>query len=347
MGLFSQKLDAIAVPTNRSPDYLGYALKLAKKTNAFLFVLCSGQSSAAEVTKHLAAGGVHGIAVDIPADYQHPLFSGFETSNFADARLGRIACDLDLKRNLCLVVGRVAGWRNLLFLDDDITHITGLDRGITLSADTPAVGFLVNDYPDNSVLRQAERLGGSEPGVKMSAGAMIVNLHATAAFFPHIYNEDWFFINATPASAIAGTANQRSYDPFRPLRAMSEEFGDLLAEGMLQLAEVGLDWRESGASDWEHLHITRKLLNTRIRKQLERQRRSQPVQAALDSLTAAERRLDDITVQACTDYLTAWNRDLDLFRMRFSLLTHQEASVTQILHAMGLKTPEPTLTANY
>jgi hypothetical protein len=69
-----QRLDAIVVPTNRSSECLSYALRLAGTTNAFLLVFCSGRASAADVTNQIISSGAHGLAVDVPANFQHPLF---------------------------------------------------------------------------------------------------------------------------------------------------------------------------------------------------------------------------------------------------------------------------------
>ncbi len=57
------------------------------------------------------------------------------------------------------------------------------------------------------------------------------------AFFPNIYNEDWFFFSEEAASRRiihVGASQPAEYDPYEdPQRAVKEEFGDLLAEGRL------------------------------------------------------------------------------------------------------------------
>ena len=138
-------------------------------------------------------------------------------------------------------MARIAGWNTLLFLDDDITSLTGIDRVTRLTKTEGVAGFSVSRFPDNSVVRHAERLCGKEPGVKWSGGALMVDVAAITSFFPRIYNEDWFFVLGTGQRAFhltsSGVAEQKAYDPFNnPPRAGSEEFGDLLAEGAFQLA---------------------------------------------------------------------------------------------------------------
>lgn len=339
-------LDAIVVPTNRLPEYLGYAIELASTTNAFLLVFCSGRASASAATDRIISSGIRGLAVDIPAHYSHPLLTDFETDGCSDAMLGRVTNDVGLKRNLGLLVGRMAGWRNLLFLDDDITNIKGIDEATRLVANAPAAGFTVNEFPDNSVVRHAERLSGVEPGVKLSGGALMINLASVAAFFPHIYNEDWLFLYGAGCAfdSAAGTAGQRRYDPFAPSRAASEEFGDLLAEGILQLTNAGIDYLQSSEHDWRLLLAERKSLIQRIRGQLGAKNAEH---MAVKSLLEAEARLGDITPQMCVAYLTAWGHDLDLFRERFASLPYQGTSVAQIIEAAGLKPAQPTRTIEY
>jgi len=334
-------LDAIVVPTNRSHEYLNYALELSKVTNAFLLVFVSGYTSVTAVTARIISNGVRGLAVNIPTDYRHPLLLGFKTDNFSMATQGRAASDVSLKRNLGLLVGRMMKWSNLLFLDDDITNIKGMDTAVKYIANTTTAGFLVNKFPDNSVVRHAERLSGIEPGVKLSAGALMVNPGRITTFFPNIYNEDWFFLYgstvAAPCPIMAGTADQRPYNPFKTLsRASSEEFGDLLAEGMLQLTENNLDPFRASVSDWQHLLIKRKRLIKEIQERLQRQAKGSQTHAAMKSLTAAADQLNNIKPLTCALYMKAWSRDLDLFQERIALLSPHGGSVTQIITAAGL-----------
>ncbi len=296
------------------------------------------------------ASGVRGLAVDVPAQYQHPLLLGFETDDFFDATLGRTKNDISLKRNLGLLVGRMAGWSNLLFLDDDITDIVGMNGMISRLAHELATGFLVSKFPDNSVVRHAERLSGIEPGVKLGGGALLVDVAHTSAFFPRIYNEDWFFLcgmGSSAAGPAVGAASQKPYDPFvTPSRARSEEFGDLLAEGILRLTKNGFDHLRTSVSDWRQLLAERKLLIENIRTRLEDQGSIEQAYMATRSLIAAEVRLHGLTPQTCVAYIAAWQRDLDTFRERLALLPRQKASVAQIVESAGLRRSRPMLVTN-
>ena len=92
-------------------------------------------------------------------------------------------------------------------------------------------------FEDNSVACHAHRLGGGYQGKFASAGGMGVRCdRADLAFFPNIYNEDWFFFSEEAANhkiTRVGVSRQKKYNPYRdPQRAVKEEFGDLLAEGL-------------------------------------------------------------------------------------------------------------------
>jgi len=279
------------------------------------------------------------------------MFLDFRTNNFSDGMLDRSTNDVSLKRNLGLILGRMAGWSNLLFLDDDITNIKGIDKAISLVGAESVAGFQVPKFPDNSVVRHAERLSGVEPGVRMSGGVLMVNLAATAAFFPNIYNEDWLFLygigRQTFCSAAVGTARQKQYNPFAsPLRAISEEFGDLLAEGILRLTNGGVNYLQSSEPDWQQLLAERKLLLGQIRNRL-RTQTSLESRMAINSLAAAEARLNDIAPRSCVDYLSAWNHDLSLFRERFTLLPRYIGSIEEAVEAIGLKSTWQELTVEY
>ncbi len=349
--LFDHRLDAIVVPTNRSAECLSYALELAGATNAFLLILGSGHTSAMDVAKRITSHGIRGLAVDVPADYRHPLLLDFETDNFSDAMLGRSTNDISLKRNLGLILARMAGWRNILFLDDDITNIKGIDQAINFTADESVAGFLVSEFPDNSVVSHAERLSGVEPGVRLNGGALMVNLEATPAFFPNIYNEDWLFLcgigRQAFCSTAVGTAEQKRYDPFAsPLRATSEEFGDLMAEGIEQLINAGLDCLQSSKSDWRQVLAERKLLLEQIHNRLKMQTNMES-RRARNSLAAAEARLKDIVPKSCVDYLAAWDHDLSLFRERFALLPLYMGPMVEAVEAIGLKSTRQMLTLKH
>lgn len=256
-------------------------------------------------------------------------------------------------RNLGLAVARLAGWTNVLFLDDDVrparagtvpAEPTGLrdpDDGrlgstaqlaravraaaCHLGREVSVVGWRQRWYPDNSVVCHANRLAGNAQESFVGGGMLLVEVTEGTPFFPHIYNEDWFFLFELLRSGRAGRGGdtrQLAFDPFEhPRRAVDEEFGDVLGEGLLHLLH-----RESGTAAGDAMAVMRspdhwageiehrRTLVTNIAEQLdagtgpnigERIRK-----AALDSLAAAAERLAETTPEQLAGFVEAWRTDL-------------------------------------
>ena len=80
----------------------------------------------------------------------------------------------------------MCGWTKLLFLDDDIRHLSSekVTRSASLLREYPAIGFQVRNYPDNSVIGHAKRLAGWEQDVFISGGSLLVDPQRLNGFFP-------------------------------------------------------------------------------------------------------------------------------------------------------------------
>lgn len=267
-----------------------------------------------------ARSGVEAYAADIPSG--DPLRVGFRTSaneELAAANLGRNP-DLSAKRNLGLALARLLGWKKLMFLDDDIHGIAASAvpklaealEGHSISALIPV------DFPDNSVVCHANRLGGNgKQDVFASASGMGVRCDRDdLAFFPNIYNEDWFFFAEEAAShkiARAGESRQRSYDPYyHPMRAASEELGDLLAEGLYARLDIGEEIWTVDADYWRYFIGRRMEFHERVLKALcnvDAPKREEAARAT-DSVLAAQAQLAQITPQLCQMFVRLWRSDL-------------------------------------
>jgi hypothetical protein len=320
-----QSVDAIVVPTIHSADSLSFATSLAKELGAYLLVLCSGDSSVAEMNAFFAKEACQGTALYIPLNYTHPLLDGFATSTFPEALYGRINNDTSLKRNLALIFGRLANWRNIFYLDDDINGVNHgeLDQAAAMLSGHSAVGFRVIDFPDNSVVRHAQRLTGVDPGVWLSGGALAVNLMDNGGFFPNIYNEDWFFLYDSPSTRYAvADAKQQPYDPFcNSVRAASEEFGDTIAEGIVRMRASGLDCSAANEADWHGILAERQRLIDDLQSWLKVSDVAEPLRGmALKALMIARTRHENITAKACHGYIEAWRRDVALWQDRLERL---------------------------
>lgn len=199
-------------------------------------------------------------ALDWPLYPANPLGINFITSSDPELAAASSAGtrDLSVKRNLGLVLARMLDWERLMFLDDDIYGITREDVDTLVAGlSDHSVSVLIPDkFEDNLVVCHANRIGGGEQGTFASASAMGVRCDRDdLAFFPNIYNDDWFFFAEEAASRKiikVGESKQIEYDPFDdPDRAAKEEFGDLLAEGLYARLDHNQGLHGADTAYWE------------------------------------------------------------------------------------------------
>jgi hypothetical protein len=270
-------LDAIIVPASRPAPNLHHAITLAKAVNCCLVVLCSRQARAAQVNALAAANRFRRVAaVDLPPGYSHK-FLDFASSGITRGELPP-ACenpngDLSTKRNLGLLLARMMSWERIFFMDDDIRDVTADDLRATTAmlGRYHSAGMRVSDFPDNSVVCHANRLTGADQDVFVSGSVLAVNSMKPFNFFPEVYNEDWLFFYDDARSGLLGSsdrhARQLSYDPFeQPQRAERQEFGDVLAEGLYALLDLGLGVAEATHEYWNQFLVARKELLQNIVK---------------------------------------------------------------------------------
>jgi hypothetical protein len=305
-------LDAIIVPTYRTPDTLDPVFRLAGELGCEVLVLCSQDADASAAV----AMAVRHDAVAVAADTgsaPSPITLG-STRVARGVPFDRKQNDISLKRNIGLLVAHVTGWRRVLFLDDDITvgdpdHVRAAAGHLGRDG-VAAVGLGISDYPDNSVVCHAHRMTGGDQDTFIGGGALAIDVARTGGFFPSIYNEDWFFLHdglAVQAVGHLGDAQQSGYNPFEdPRRAYGQEFGDCLAEGLFALLDDARPVREAtaGPDYWSGVLRRRAAFIESIRARNERP----DVEAAL---LAARDALRLITPQRCIDFLREWRLDLD------------------------------------
>ena len=167
----------------------------ARRNRTPLIVVCSRAVRQDEVIELAARSDVEVFAFDLPLF--NPLAIDFATSKdeeLLSASLGWNR-DLSMKRNIGLVLAKLLGWERLMFLDDRSLFVAGDDMGELEAAleDHNVSALIPERYPDNSVVCHAHRLGGGKQDVFASASGMVQMRPGRSAFFPNIYNEDWFF----------------------------------------------------------------------------------------------------------------------------------------------------------
>ncbi|GHG01154.1 MULTISPECIES: hypothetical protein [Amycolatopsis] len=334
-------MDAIIVPTARPAPYLRQAIAAAKEGDAFLLFLCSKLSTISGAILEAKNAGVRALAIDV--DLLNPgLVPEFATDQVLRFTRFRRQTDTSFKRNLGLLIAVLAGWKRILFLDDDIELPHPADLGVAagLLGEYAVVGLANAGMPDNSVVCHAIRDAGRKQDTFIGGGALAVGEAAFSSFFPNIYNEDWFFLldgMKLRPSAITGTAVQKPYDPYRdPRRARGEELGDTLAEGVFGLFDSHLGLAHATEPYWEGFLADRRRI---IRETIELVKAS-PIEAGeqgrmADSLRAALGRSELITPALCVRYLRAWQQDCVCWRQRITDLRRDHHGGSGVAHAVA------------
>jgi hypothetical protein len=337
--------DAIIVPSARPASALSGIIDLAASVECEIVVICSQQAKVDQVAERIRrVPGARGLVVQVDEHYLLPV-TPFATSSptLIGISNGR-ASDLSVKRNVGLLLARLAGWRKIIFVDDDIYLSRASVARLADQLDSnPIAGMMCRDFPDNSVFCHARRLAKLSQDVFVTGAVLGVNCSdLPLPFFPDIYNEDWFFFSEAAAHhrlAQAGEARQATYNPYeKPTRASHEEFGDLLAEGLYSLLASQYpsisNWRPgtffseiaklATEKYWSSFVEARRkdLAETRSRLQefTERDNCSDDVRAAIASLGAADARYDDnqsnaITASRCAEFVEAWRGDVMSWNM--------------------------------
>jgi hypothetical protein len=311
-------IDAIIVPTFRPPAYLTKAARLSVALGCPLVTLHSGKwTSAAEAAKQLPPD-VDLIAIDVP-DRALLRLPDWETSRLLAGTVFARKTDLSIKRNLALMLSRLIGWERILFLDDDITQLDPGDmrRASGLLSGKNAVGLHVTGFPDHSVVCHAYRMAGGEQEPFIGGGAMAVAVGRSNAFFPDIYNDDWFYLldedGGLQPVAVTGNVRQFPYDPFRNEdRARAEELGDVLAEGIFWLLDQGRTLAGADEEYWARFLEKRRQFIGRVLEMVKKDHGLHPEdrQRRITALSHGSMfRLNTIKPDLCAGYLRAWAQD--------------------------------------
>lgn len=353
-------IDAIIVPTIRSPEHLASAAELARSARCQLVVLYThdfpeGLSAVLARLRQdkvtllaLRSGATHHL-LDLAADLPQTQISGS-------------ALDISRKRNLGLLIGRACGWKSMLFLDDDIRSLSMMKLGpaALLLNQYPVVGLQVSSYPDASVVGHARRLSKLTKRRQMlfvSGGSLLVNPQLLQGFFPPVYHEDWLCIIdhlKLGEVAIGGQVGQLTYQPFTTAqRARHEEFGEILASGLLWLVHANsrTNYQPSAASApsddrgywqkatkesfWAQVLEQRAILLDNIIERLELTCQRDPEGLPLKSIRAARLRRDELSPEEFVSFMEKWLVNLSAWRIKLSDIPISD-SVDKAVVQLGL-----------
>jgi hypothetical protein len=319
-------LDAVVVPTKR-PQSLRTATLLASDIGCPLVVLCSTPEQARRALSECEATGDDLLVTYVPRSVEDKLPLRL-MSRHPEKDIAR-SCHIDIarKRNVGLLLARLCGWRTIMYLDDDIRDLTAsaASRAADLTTCFQAAGFEISYYPDNSVVCHAHRLTGGKQGVFPGGSALVIDVAQCDTLFPPVYNEDWLFLFDAVQNrsvAVAGVVAQLEYEPFaHSKRAASEEFGDVIAEGLYRLIHEGAGLAGATHAYWQGALQQRfQLIDDIAARMLLLDADAPVIGCALMSLAAARKRLTAISALACVSFIHAWRTDLDAWRhMLFDL----------------------------
>jgi hypothetical protein len=313
-------LDALIVPAGRKAERLRPVAELAASANILLVVLASRNCHIDEASGVVASiPGCRSLIAGIPDGYRNEILR-FRTSHPSFTELtARQNSDLSLKRNLGLLLARLMRWDKIMFLDDDIYGITNGDLiKVAAQLETHQVtGLISRSYPDNSVVCHAKRVIGQWQDNFVTGAALGVNTgDMPLDFFPEIYNEDWFFFarQAEQGEIVSvGNAYQRPYKPFAdPNRAVTEEFGDLVAEGLYALFDDGRSLNAATSAYWKEFISDRANLIEDIADRVFRISTHEAIQA-YDSMQSAGKQLAKIHADDCERFVATWREDRGVF----------------------------------
>jgi len=345
-------VDAIIVPTIRDAGQLRPAADLAAQLRCPLIAIYSQRSTDELVSIQGEFEQPDVTIIGLPAHFPQKILDllAFDTNSHPAAASSSCALDISRKRNLGLALAHMCGWTKILFLDDDIRQLSSekVARAASLLREYPVVGFQVRNYPDNSVIGHAKRLAGWEQDVFISGGSLLVDPQRLNGFFPPTYHEDWFCVLnhiCAGTAAVGGEVEQLPYSPFASrVRALLEEFGDILGEGLLWLIHHKRDlsipqesfWAEAMDSPFWHSVLQRreKLLGEITRRLLECPEDSH-ITDALVSVTEARARRYKLAAEDFVSFVQQWLRDLAQWQSRLAGLPRVDC-VAKALAEMGL-----------
>jgi hypothetical protein len=338
-GQGGDSVDAIVMPAARTAVHLLPGMQLAEQLGCEFVALCSGQTQVKEaVGLAREVPGLSWTLVELEEGWTSQLLD-FRTARFEAATSLRCS-DLSTKRNIGLLLARMVGWHRILFLDDDIRVDAELVRtaAATLRPGR-ATGMPALEFPDNSVVSHALRAVDIQQDVFVSGSALLVDTTRIDSFFPDVYNEDWFFLfDAVRLGQVcsSGEVSQEKYDPFAdPRRAVREEFGDVLAEGLMSLLHyAGGKGRALTDKYWDAVLDQRRALLGSIVDLLEASPQLE-APAAAAAVKAAAIETAGFTGALLARYVRQWQRDVRLWRSRIQSLA-PEPSLEAALRRLRL-----------
>lgn len=364
-------LDAVIVPSARCAASIHESATVARDAGAVLVVLCSKQSRSDQVR---AVAGRHLPGERVAAvDVLQGQVAGRRWLRAERIDTGEPSTrDTGAKRNLGIRLALSMGWRQVLFLDDDVTAprahvIRAASARLGARGGPGAVGWAFEEFPDNSLVCHAHRLAGGRQGTFVGAGGLLLRVDQRLPHFPGVYNEDWLFfadlmVRRHRGLAFGGTLRQKAFDPFAdPAHARRQEFGDVLGEGLFALLHRRTPLSAATSSGYwaDYLNVRssfladveQRLLDSRAvpPARLPRARVPGSGEPRLADLSRLHRALEGVSVARHTlaqhrrdweldlpAYVRAWRQDAVVWNRMLSRTTSAATDLDDALGRLGL-----------
>jgi hypothetical protein len=313
-------VDAIVVPTYRPPEFIQAAAALARELNCPLLALCSDRARSREVAERMSPAAGFAVEVSSVREKDWPRLA---TVSWQPGR-PETYLDRARKRNAGLMVARMMGWSTVLFLDDDVTDLRAdhfrAAAGHLGRSGMRLIAWRARRFPDNSVASHALRACGGRQEVFIGAGTYLVDCEGRLPYFPATFNEDWLFFHGflrTGQVGFAGEVKQDRFNPFDPLRASQEEFGDVMGEALFGLIHQGRSLAAACLPPfWAEVIEERREMHAFTEKRLwERRDRATTwdgwdVAQVMRCVMASREALDGIRPEDLAEFTSAWRHDL-------------------------------------
>jgi glycosyltransferase involved in cell wall biosynthesis len=345
----------VVMPVARPEPLLGTAAALAGDLGWPLLLLCSRDNNARRVYLRVRRDWPE-LEVTVADLLHRDLLRARREWRTAGhwAALQRMDVDTNRKRNLGLAAARMTGHAWVLFVDDDVlrfppVYVAAALESLESAGGLHVAGWALDHFPDNSVVHHARRdFLRLHQDVFIGGGALLVRVKGwDPPGFPPVYNEDWLFLYdalAQKAVAAGPDVGQQSFDPYAsPRRARSEEFGDVLGEGLYHLLHVGAAVDvATDAGYWRSVHAKRTRLIARILGELRRRYDDARAEVQRDRLHRALAAIDEsckqltrATPQSLAEFVRAWRADEETWR-EFLARLPERGTVKESLVYLGL-----------
>lgn len=244
-------IDWIVVPQSRSAEGIDHAAHLARDVGARVISLCSHKAKIERVAERLEALNVaEWAAIEVPQGYTIPGVDLISDQVIPTQAQKDLDWNLSDKRNLAMVMARLADADRIFFHDDDLYILPEAFAKVGIMLfQREIAGLRCGSFPDRSTLMHARRIIANyhmtrnplpiQRDALTSGNSMGIDVRRMRRHFPRrVYNEDWIAqqdaIVRKKAAVVDAYYRQTSYDPLSPKRARQEEFGDLLITGLFQ-----------------------------------------------------------------------------------------------------------------